>query len=62
MNVCYVGVYEIHGFHLTTKEATCLRKNLLKRQPFLHQVDLYLFKGSRRVRKLIRRKRKEMGL
>lgn len=53
----YIGTYEWRGMRPTRKEARYLRRHLLKQQPFLHQVDIYLFQNTRRVRRIIRRLR-----
>lgn len=57
MKVPYIGTYEWLGLKPTRKEARYLNRRLQKLQPFLRQVDIYLFQNTRRVRKIIRRLR-----
>lgn len=53
----YIGTYEYLDLQPTPKDVGHLRRKLLKHQPFLRQVDIYLFQDTRRVRKIIRRLR-----
>lgn len=53
------GTYETLGWPMSRKDALFLQKMMLKHQPFLHMVDLYLFRNTRKVRKILGKYRRQ---